>query len=446
MLLLLCPFPGGPGVACRLEPPSVPVGGAARLVIVVRGPEAADCAVRPWKRREDLVVLRRKGPFFSMAPGEAGGGPELHARFEVEVVPLEEGRIPLPAVEVLLPGGGGLSRPAPELEVRPRIASGPGEGTVLRLVGPGRRVYLNERFRLRLELDLPRDRFDALRAAPTRERFLVPTWEGARLPWRLSVCGPAPAARPALSLPLAWTEGMLPFVERGEGEGEGSGAAAERVRLACTLAGRAERTGSFRVPPSCFRAALPDGEVLFARSAPLQVEVAPLPAAGRPASATNGVGPLRVRFRLERRVFEEGKPVSFRFEVEGEGDLSYLVMPEFGALASAFEVAAVQNGGEGNRRYRSFQLLLRDGKARTFPALAFSWYDPESGRYETARFGPVPVEVKAGVKGAPRDAVPPGRGNRTPVAWIAGAGSALAAGLLILFRLRARRRRTGAGR
>lgn len=135
-------------------------------------------------------------------------------------------------------------------------------------------------------------------------------------------------------------------------------------------------------------------------SRPVDVEVLPLPAAGRPASFDGHVGDLAVSTSLDRTAVHANEAVTFRVELAGTGNLRVLGPPEI-AFPPEFEVFPpearenVSPGGGSLRGTRSFDYVLipRVPGSATLPSVVVSAFDPDARAYRTSRAEPLAVEV-----------------------------------------------------
>lgn len=137
-----------------------------------------------------------------------------------------------------------------------------------------------------------------------------------------------------------------------------------------------------------------------AESAPIEIEVRPLPAAGRPDAFTGLVGALGVTASLDAAEAAANQALTFRLDVRGSGNLRALPDPEV-AFPADFDVyppevndelAAGAAGVSGGRRYE-YVLVPRAPGSHTVPAVELAYFDAAAGRYAVAASDPVTVEV-----------------------------------------------------
>ncbi len=152
----------------------------------------------------------------------------------------------------------------------------------------------------------------------------------------------------------------------------------------------------------------PFGGGLFGRSVPvtvasdaIEMQVRPLPAAGRPEAFTGLVGNLDVTTSLDATEAVTNEALTFRLDVRGAGNLRTLPAPEV-AFPPHFDVyppevsddldAGGVSGVSGIRRY-AYVLVPRAPGSHTIPAVELGYFDAAGGRYAVAASDPLTVEV-----------------------------------------------------
>ena len=169
------------------------------------------------------------------------------------------------------------------------------------------------------------------------------------------------------------------------------------------------RSGRFFSDPFGFGD--PFGGGLFGRSVPvpveseaLEIEVRPLPIAGRPDAFTGLVGSLDVTASLDAAEAATNEALTFRLSVRGAGNLRSLADPEV-AFPPGFDVYPPEvsdeldtgaRGASGVRRYE-YVLVPRAPGSHTIPAVELAYFDGDGGRYAVAASDPVTVEVTGDV-------------------------------------------------
>ncbi len=185
-------------------------------------------------------------------------------------------------------------------------------------------------------------------------------------------------------------------------------------RVTIKLWAAPRRSGKVEVPASSVVAALQYGRTDFFGNAPTRLfratdashtlDVKPLPETDKPPSYAGAVGKqFSISVGTSRSVVQLGEPVELAITVKSSERLDTLALQRLdgeGELPKdKFTVPAEAPTGE----------LSDDGKTKTFkvtaqvtgptteiPSLAFSYFDPEKGTYQTIHSDPVALSVKGG--------------------------------------------------
>jgi len=216
------------------------------------------------------------------------------------------------------------------------------------------------------------------------------------------------------------------------------------ARLAC---GSADRWHEVRIPSH-------------------NLEVRPLPAAGRPAGFEGLVGPVTLRRYLRPERLTLGGSARITVSLRGPGNVWAASDPLRELTVAGAELfprkaqGGIERGG-GLRVTRVFEVdvVPRHTGVLRLPPLRVDWFDPETGRYrsESVPGGDVPVAERSTANdppapesvGSSESRQAPGSGalrETLPAAWLwVGARALLVLGLLagIAWRLRARRAAEG---
>jgi hypothetical protein len=174
------------------------------------------------------------------------------------------------------------------------------------------------------------------------------------------------------------------------------------------------RAGTLTVPPVEVELAVrlgtdspfdPFPEVRRARrrTQPVAIRVKPLPPGAPTRFQSMNVGTFTLSLETDRATVPVGEPVTVRVIASGAGNLRALALPRLPSIAGAksFDPVVKERivpGGPGLRGERVLETVLvpeRTGEL-VIPALEWPYFDPRSGRYETARTAERRVEVTAG--------------------------------------------------
>ena len=153
----------------------------------------------------------------------------------------------------------------------------------------------------------------------------------------------------------------------------------------------------------------PSQEPTVVTSAPVEVEVLPLPVPGRPRSFMGLVGRLNVSASIDRSSVETNDAVTLQLIVEGEGNLRGLAAPVID-FPGDFEVfppevtESIDRTGSRIRGSRTYEYVLipRSPGEKTIPPVEMSYFNAESGLYATSASEPLRLDVTGDpVIGAP---------------------------------------------
>jgi hypothetical protein len=146
---------------------------------------------------------------------------------------------------------------------------------------------------------------------------------------------------------------------------------------------------------------------------PVTIKVKPLPPGAPAGFLPTNVGNFQLSAELSSSTTELGSPVTLRVVLEGQGNMKQLVLPRATApsalkLYEPTSQERISAGREHVQGKRSQEYLVMAQQTGTFqiPPLSFSYFDPETRRYETVRTQPLSLTVTPGEAGALRVAGP----------------------------------------
>jgi tetratricopeptide (TPR) repeat protein len=181
--------------------------------------------------------------------------------------------------------------------------------------------------------------------------------------------------------------------------------------------------GKLEVPPTSIAVPLAVGRPNFFGEAPKRMfratdvartlEVKPLPESGRPPSFAGAVGEqYSIEVRTSRSVVQLGEPVELDVTVKSDQRLDALALGKLdveGRLPKdKFTVAAEPATGElsDDGKTKTFKVVAQvTGPATEVPAIAFSYFDPRKGTYQTIHSEPIALSVKGGTMVGANDVV-----------------------------------------
>jgi hypothetical protein len=134
-------------------------------------------------------------------------------------------------------------------------------------------------------------------------------------------------------------------------------------------------------------------------SEPDALRILPLPAERRPAGFNGAVGKFEVGSELSAGTTAAGDPLTLRLKVTGAGNFDRVNSAMLGVVdgwktyqpTGKFEPAD-SAGYSGEKDFEQTVIPMRPGR-QTVPALAFSFFNPDTRRYETKLTAPLSVRV-----------------------------------------------------
>lgn len=131
---------------------------------------------------------------------------------------------------------------------------------------------------------------------------------------------------------------------------------------------------------------------------PLVLQVLDLPAEGRPSNFSGAVGRYAFEVSASPLQLRVGEPITLRYRIQGLGNIDTVRAPEL-ALPDAFRAfdaqLVEQNANTGLKVFEQV-VIPRSADVKELPAISFSYFDPEVGKYVTIARGPYPLELAAG--------------------------------------------------
>jgi len=136
-------------------------------------------------------------------------------------------------------------------------------------------------------------------------------------------------------------------------------------------------------------------------SEPIRLNVLPLPEEGKPAAFSGAVGRFTLQVSAAPTEVTAGDPITLRMMLNGSGNLAEATPPQLvntgGFRTYETHPGKSEDGGPGSTTVaKSFEQVLipNDAQVRAVPAVSFSYFDPQTQRYETARTDPIALVVR----------------------------------------------------
>src|SRR6185369_8183913 len=133
-----------------------------------------------------------------------------------------------------------------------------------------------------------------------------------------------------------------------------------------------------------FSPGLLQGQTKELKTDPMNLEVEPLPAEGRPASFTGAVGRFRIQAAVDKTAGKVGEAITLNVTLEGAGNLKVLGAPKLPDLPS-FRVydtlidLHLNKAGDVVQGSKVFKTVLvpRASGSLKIPPISFSFFSPE---------------------------------------------------------------------
>ena len=134
---------------------------------------------------------------------------------------------------------------------------------------------------------------------------------------------------------------------------------------------------------------------------PRKLVIRPLPLDQAPASFAGAIGRgFTLKVEADRTVVRVGDPISLTILLRGEGNLGSAALPPLSADGGLdpkrFRLPRGEVPGTLTSDSKSFTVTVRvlDESVVEIPPLAYSWFDPQLGQFQTARSDPIALRVQ----------------------------------------------------
>ena len=151
---------------------------------------------------------------------------------------------------------------------------------------------------------------------------------------------------------------------------------------------------------------------------PVELEVKPLPAAGRPADFSGAIGKFQLSVEGAPKQVKVGDPVTLKMYVTGSGNFDRVNVPELVDRKGwhAYEASSVFSPNDEilTNGTKTFEMaVVPEEKKTQMPQVRFSYFDSETGKYVTLTSNPAPLTVEDGAPPTPAPA-PVAKANPEP--------------------------------
>lgn len=143
-----------------------------------------------------------------------------------------------------------------------------------------------------------------------------------------------------------------------------------------------------------------------AKAEAVQIDVKPLPAAGRPDGFSGAVGQFKFTAEGSPRQVKVGDPVTMKLTVSGRGNFDRVEAPALadGSGWRAYPPAANFKADDdlSLSGTKTFEMaVIPEVKKTAMPVFVFSYFDPEKAQYVTLESEPAPLTVEGGAPPPP---------------------------------------------
>ena len=139
------------------------------------------------------------------------------------------------------------------------------------------------------------------------------------------------------------------------------------------------------------------------KSTPVKIQVSDPPAAGRPAGYTSAVGRFSLSGTLDKTTFRTDEVATLTVKIAGSGNLKLFVPPTLslpGGLNTytpdVFDTITGRSTTISGEKIIKYSIAPSKAGDYEIPPMNFSWYDPQSGRYQSAATRAYRVHVTPG--------------------------------------------------
>ncbi len=144
------------------------------------------------------------------------------------------------------------------------------------------------------------------------------------------------------------------------------------------------------------------GQPVTLTTKPIEVDIEPLPAEGRPADFGGAVGSYRMTASLDTRSVPELEPVTLTLKIEGRGNVRTVPepelpdLPDFKTYESRSSTETTNDASIGGVKRYEYVLVPQSSGTRTIPSMSLTYFDPADGSYKTAATAPIELTVTQG--------------------------------------------------
>jgi hypothetical protein len=134
-------------------------------------------------------------------------------------------------------------------------------------------------------------------------------------------------------------------------------------------------------------------------SPPASFDIEPLPTEGRPASFSGAVGQFSIRSELSEPRASAGDPLRLRLEISGSGNFDRVRdemlhdVPGWKTYEPSAHFTPQDDIGFKGEKVFDQPVIATDPGSLTLPPITFSYFDPDTRRYEELHTSPLRIEI-----------------------------------------------------
>ena len=128
------------------------------------------------------------------------------------------------------------------------------------------------------------------------------------------------------------------------------------------------------------------------KSADIPVTVLPLPVQNKPEGFFGALGVFDFQASVSPLEVKVGDPVTLKAAITGQGNFNTVNLPGVN-LDNDFKVYAPQIKQDKDAKTFDVALIPLNASVKEIPAMSFSFFNPQTGLYETITRGPFPIKI-----------------------------------------------------
>jgi len=158
-----------------------------------------------------------------------------------------------------------------------------------------------------------------------------------------------------------------------------------------------------RDPFSMFGDLFQERQYVTLKAPPFNIEVLPLPDAGKPADFSGAVGRYDISAQIDKRNVQVNEAISLSVRISGQGNIKSLPepqlpdLPDFRVETSSSDYdAGLQGDDVGGSKVYEYVLIPRVAGEKKIGSIELSYFDPRTKSYKTSKTAPIDINVSQG--------------------------------------------------